>query len=454
MIKLIVSDFDGCLFDSKEIHFQALNMALATLDEKFVISEEEHLQTFDGLSTKTKLNILSKTKNFPIDKMEEVNSLKQKFTIELYQDIIPNQKIIDAIIKFKSEGYLFYVASNAIMQTLEIALNKLGIRNLIDKVYSNENVANQKPHPEMYLKCMVDAKVDPKETLIIEDSKHGRESASRSGGYVYGMDNSSKFDYQSISDFIKKINPSKIKWAGKSDLNILIPMAGAGTRFKQEGYQLPKPLIPVNGKPMIQLVVENLNIDANYIFICQQSHYQEYNLGTFLNLIVPGCTVIQQTEKLSGATSTSLLAKELINNDNHLLIVNSDQFVEWNSSDFMYYMISNNADGGILTFKAHEKKWSFARVDEHNKVLEVAEKNPISDNATVGVYYYKSGSDYVKYAEQMISKNIRVNNEFYICPVFNEFIADNKTIKIKQCDKMWGLGTPEDLEFYLKNHKG
>jgi len=133
-------------------------------------------------------------------------------------------------------------------------------------------------------------------------------------------------------------------------------------------------------------------------------------------------------------------------------MANSDQFVEWDSNEFMYKMIEQKVDGGILSFKATHPKWSFAKVDEYGYVTEVAEKNPISDIATVGVYYWAKGSDYVKYAEQMIEKNIRVNNEFYVCPVFNEAIGDGKKIKTFNIEKMWGLGTPEDLKYYLENY--
>ena len=119
--------------------------------------------------------------------------------------------------------------------------------------------------------------------------------------------------------------------------------------------------------------------------------------------------------------------------------------------EFMYSMQETNADGGIVTFKATHPKWSFAKIDKNGVVTEVAEKNPISDNATVGYYYWKRGSDFVKYAEEMIEKNIRVNNEFYVCPVYNQAIEDGKTIRIAEAKSMWGLGTPEDLEYFLQN---
>jgi dTDP-glucose pyrophosphorylase len=243
------------------------------------------------------------------------------------------------------------------------------------------------------------------------------------------------------------------KWQDKK-LNILIPMAGAGSRFEQAGYTFPKPLIDINNKPMIQVVVENLNIDANYIYVVQKSHREKYNLDTLLNLITPNCKIIEVNELTEGAACTALLAKDYINNDSPLFFANSDQFVEWDSNEFMYKMNETEADGGIVIFKSTHPKWSFAQINENTGLIDlVEEKNPISDNATVGYYYWKYGSDFIKYAEQMIDKNIRVNNEFYVCPVFNQAIEDGKKIRPFIASQMWGLGTPEDLKKYLENHK-
>jgi dTDP-glucose pyrophosphorylase len=230
-------------------------------------------------------------------------------------------------------------------------------------------------------------------------------------------------------------------------------MAGAGSRFEKAGFTFPKPLIEVNNKPMIQVVVENLNLDANFIYIVQKSHREKYNLDTLLNLLTPNCKIVEVDGLTEGAACTALLAKEFINNDNPLFFANSDQFVEWDSNEFMYKMQETNCDGGIVTFKSTHPKWSFAKTNEDGLVVEVAEKNPISDDATVGYYYWKKGSDFVKYAEEMIDKNIRVNNEFYVCPVFNQAIKNNKKIRTFNIEKMWGLGTPEDLDYYLKNYK-
>lgn len=453
MVKLIVSDFDGVLLDLKEIHFEALNRALESIDKKFVISPEEHVKTFDGLSTKRKLKLLSEIKGFPKEKADEVNDLKQKFTVELLEGFNKvNFDIVNVLTRLKAEGYLFYVASNAIRHTVELGLEKLGITHLVDKVYSNQDVKNSKPHPEIYLKCMMEASVSPNETVIIEDSKHGREAAVKSGGHVCGVDHSFDFTYERIKSVIDSVKPEAIKWAGGSDLTVLIPMAGAGSRFAKAGYELPKPLIDVNGKPMIQHVVDNLNVDAHFVFVVQEEHYQRYNLGTYLNLIAPGCDIVQTNGVTEGAACTTLLAKNFINSDRHLLIANSDQFVEWESCDFMYSMLCDDADGGILTFEASDPKWSYVRLGADGYACEVAEKKVISNEATVGIYYWKKGSEYVRLAEQMIENNIRVNNEFYVCPVYNEMFKEAKRVKIFRAEKMWGLGTPEDLDFFLKNH--
>jgi len=242
------------------------------------------------------------------------------------------------------------------------------------------------------------------------------------------------------------------KWTD-TNLNILIPMAGAGSRFQQAGYTFPKPLINVNGQPMIQTVINNLNFNGNYIFVVQKEHRKKYNLDTLLNLLTPNCKIIETDGITEGAACTTLLAKEFINNDKPLILANSDQYLIWDSNEFMYKMHEQDADGGIVTFEATHPKWSFAKINEQGDVIQVAEKNPISNIATAGIYYWRKGSDYVSFAEQMIENNIRVNNEFYICPVFNEAINANKKIKTHNIEKMYGIGTPEDLEYFLANYE-
>ena len=299
---------------------------------------------------------------------------------------------------------------------------------------------------------MIKAGIGPKETLIIEDSHVGRKAAIDSGAHLCPVRNVSDVTREHIFSHLSRADCDSLtrpKWQG-GNMNVLIPMAGAGSRFEKAGYTFPKPLIEVNGKPMIQVVVENLNIDARHVFIVQKSHYEKYNLKHLLGLISQNCEIVQVDGITEGAACTTLLAEKFINNDDPLLIANSDQFLEWDSNEFMYSMIADEIDGGILTFTATHPKWSFAKLDEDGFVSEVAEKKPISNLATCGVYYWKKGSDYVKYAKKMINKDVRTNGEFYVCPVFNEAILDSKKIKTFHIDEMRGLGTPEDLMTFVR----
>ena len=454
MIKLIIFDLDGVLVEAKQIHYDTLNQALREINEKYVITESEHLSTYDGLKTTQKLEMLTKNKGLHPELYDDIWYRKQHLTIEAISQLQPDSQKIELFKELRDSGYKLACASNSIRRSVLVMLAKIGIIEYMDLIISNEDVKNSKPHPEMYWKAMSMMSVLPEETLIVEDSPHGLLAASRSRANVLRVDNPKDLV---ISKIIRKLEETKKvmsipKWQG-GKMNVLIPMAGAGSRFQQAGYTFPKPLIDVEGKPMIQVVVDNLNIEATYIYVVQKEHREKYNLDTLLNLITPNCKIVEVDGLTEGAACTTLLAKEFIDTDEPLVMANSDQFVEWDSNEFMYKMIEQKVDGGILTFTATHPKWSFAKVDEYGYVTEVAEKNPISDIATVGVYYWAKGSDYVKYAEQMIEKNIRTNNEFYTCPTFNEAIGDGKKIKTFNIEKMWGLGTPEDLKYYLENKK-
>tara|TARA_A100001011_G_scaffold400695_1_gene517676 strand:+ start:5288 stop:5995 length:708 start_codon:yes stop_codon:yes gene_type:complete len=234
-------------------------------------------------------------------------------------------------------------------------------------------------------------------------------------------------------------------------MKILIPMAGEGSRFKKEGYTFPKPLIDVNGKPMIQCVIENLDFDAHYVFLVRKSHIEKYNIEELLSVATNGKYDIVVVDELTeGAACTALLAENLIDNDEELLIANSDQIIEYSKYNFNTFRRFTKFDGIVFCFNAIHPKWSFVKTNSRGIATEFAEKKPISNIATCGIYYYRKGSDFVSCAKSMIEKNIRVNNEFYICPVYNELIADGKLITPFFVNEMCGLGTPEDLRNYLK----
>ena len=241
-------------------------------------------------------------------------------------------------------------------------------------------------------------------------------------------------------------------------MQILIPMAGRGQRFADKGYTFPKPLIDVAGKPMIQRVVDNFPFpDAEFIFLVQKEHRENFNLDDTLHTIVGRrpCQIITVDGVTEGAACTALLADDALDPNQELIIANSDQFVRFSVNNFNTLRANTAGCAGIIfTFNAVHPKWSFARaIEDTGVVLEVAEKKPISNIATCGIYYYASAAHFVAGAREMIRKNIRTNNEFYIAPVYNEIINGEEDVVLTFfVDEMFGMGTPEDLETFLMYH--
>jgi len=279
--------------------------------------------------------------------------------------------------KILSKNYKIGIATNAVQATLDLSIKNLKIKKFIKSAISTKNVINTKPHPEIYLRSILKLNSNPKNTLIIEDSHFGRLAAKDSGAHLMPIKNLNEVTYKKILNFINNLNnPNSVSintWEDK-DLNIVIPMAGEGSRFVSAGYTFPKPLIEVRQKPMIQLVLESLGLKGNYIFLVRKEHLEKYNLKNFLNVIAPNCKVVVVNELTQGAACTVLLAQKYIDSNKPLIISNSDQFIEWDPSEAMYNFVSKRVDGGILTFKATHPKWSYAKINKAGKVIEVAEK--------------------------------------------------------------------------------
>lgn len=238
-------------------------------------------------------------------------------------------------------------------------------------------------------------------------------------------------------------------------LNIVIPMAGRGSRFVNAGYIMPKPLIDVHGRYMIEYVIENVRPSCAYrfIFLCLKEHLEKFNLEEKLKEIEPTCEVVSVDHVTEGAACTVLLAEKYIDNDSPLMIANSDQYVDININE--YLLKGQSYDGLIMTMYADDPKWSFIALDEDDMVKLIREKEVISNEATVGIYNFAKGSDFVSNAKKMVELDLRVNGEFYVAPVYNMMIEDGRKItyyNIGSVDAgMYGLGVPEDLERFLGN---
>lgn len=438
MIKAVIFDLDGVLVDADKLHFDALNLALVCAGVG-AISWQEHLTIYKGLPTLRKLLILTERRGLSSDLYNKINKNKQIFTLDLLEDYWkPDAEKAEMMKLFKQKGYKIYVCSNAIRSTVKTMLSQAQLDLYLDGYLSNQDVENPKPDPEIYLKAFRNLEVSPTECLIVEDSDVGYKAAVDSGAYVCKVNGPEEVNYYRVLKDIMEADT----------VNIIIPAAGQGKRFAEKGYVHPKPLIDVQGQPMLQWVIDNFDGFGNITLLMQREHISKYCVEDILDkAIIPvdGIT--------DGAACTVLLAKDIINNNNELIIANSDQYISYAMEvhGFLSVMREKNADGGMMVFYSDNPKWSYAKLGDNGLVVEVAEKKVISNNATVGIYYFKHGKDFVKYAKQMITKNIRVNNEFYVCPVFNELIADNKKIVAYTIveNAMKGLGTPEDLERFL-----
>jgi NDP-sugar pyrophosphorylase family protein len=237
-------------------------------------------------------------------------------------------------------------------------------------------------------------------------------------------------------------------------LNIVMPMAGLGKRLAKGGYSLPKPLVEVAGKTLVEWSIKSLDLNAKYIFCCKQSHVDEHQIDKTLKKLVPNCIIIPINYQTDGTAQTILEASKYIDNDEELIISDSDHYIIWDKLKFQNKIRNKLSDACVFIFptKQNSKYFSYVKTNKEGYVLESAEKEKISNVAACGIHYYKKGSDFVKYASNMIQKNIRFNNEFYVTPVYNEFISAGKKITTFEIIKKWALGDPDEIKEFLKNH--
>ena len=232
-------------------------------------------------------------------------------------------------------------------------------------------------------------------------------------------------------------------------IRVVIPMGGEGKKFIERGYTFPKPLVEITGKPMIEIVVNNVRPreDHQFVFLCREEHLQSFALGDVLDLIAPKSKTVVMFNPTAGALCSILLATEHLQEDGELLVVNADQYVDASVDDFLDAARRGEWDGYIMTFPSTHPKWSYVKL-EGEEVASVAEKRPISRHATVGLYYFRQGRDFLEAAERMIMKQATVGGEFYVCPIYNELILMGKRISTYPIDgeRMHSLGTPEDVE--------
>ena len=460
-MKCVLFDLDGVLVNSRVLHFETFRDALKEVVPEFKITWSEHEKEMDGLPTRSKLKMLLSKGVLTKEQSEQVYQKKQEMTLaSLPGTMKPRHTLTEVLVSLKLRGLRLFCVSNAIRKTVEETLRLLEVFSMFEMIYGNEDATEGKPSPELYLKAMEAAGVEAKDCLIVEDSQHGRQAAYASGAHVLEVEDAEDVTLELIDRALSQ-KTIQSRYADVKCINIVVPMAGEGSRFVKAGYKDPKPFIPVGGKPMIRWVLDNMlpkePIPVKFHLIMRAKHLNDYSLAClFDNMPLNVSFEIYPTKDLTeGAACSVLLAKHMIDSENPLVIVNSDQFLEWNSDAFYKSLLNPTYNGCILTFlqpDTSDTKWSYASVNNDGLVTEVAEKKWISPFATVGLYGWAKGSDFVRYANQMIEKNIRTNGEFYVCPVYNEAIAEGQKIRVSLCKGMWGLGIPEDLEKFRRDY--
>jgi dTDP-glucose pyrophosphorylase len=234
-------------------------------------------------------------------------------------------------------------------------------------------------------------------------------------------------------------------------MNIIYSLCGNGVRFEKEGYDIIKYLIPYNGAPMLYHSVETLGISGDLYFIVREEHLMKYKFLEKFLLDLNGEIIVCYNETRGAAESLLLSKGHIKDNTKPMISVNSDQYMNWNPRPFVEELNKNPNSSYIVTFRNTDPKCSYAKV-ENGRVLEVREKKVISDIATVGIYHWKTTEDFYIDAEEMIRRDIRDNNEYYVAPVYNLSIERGLDVKIFDIEKsqFFPVGTPSDLFKFTK----
>ena len=320
MIKLCCFDLDGCLCETPNAHYYSFKRAVESITG-IAITKKQHDLDYNGLSTKLKLKKLKEIYNWDDQTCTQIWNLKQSLTAEYLDFLETDPDKIEMIKALKDKGYKIACVSNCIRDSVNYILNKIGLLDLFDLTLSNEDVANPKPSPEIYMRAMIHFNVGSDETIIIEDSSLGFQAANLTNAHVLRVVGPKDVNLYNIERHINKCQGKKMNQPYENyELNVVVPCAGMGSRFAERGYSFIKPLIDVAGKTMIERVIESLNIKANYIFIVQKSHAEKYNLESFFQIVSPGSKMLTVDGLTEGAACTILTAKNLIGNNKIFLI--------------------------------------------------------------------------------------------------------------------------------------
>ena len=440
--KYYLFDLDGVLINTDNIQYNSTKEAIYNTC-KYDISSKDDINIFKStITTRKKLEYLVNRKVIKDNDVEKIYSLKKSIANEKFEKITIDKKKIELFEFLKDNDCKIAVITNSNKNSANIILKHIGIYKYIDYFITNEDVVNSKPHSEPYIKAMIKFGGDINEYIIFEDSEIGLISAHGTGCKVYEVKNSNDVNL----DLIKSLNNIN---DDISNINIVIPMAGLGNRFKERNFKTLKPLLKIKNATLIEYAINTLDINGNYIFIIRKNNEDIKNI---LKKIKKDCKIIEIDYLTEGSASSCYLAKDYINNNNELIISNCDQILEWSSERFLNKTRELNLDCSVLTYLSDSNKNSYIKVDNANLAYKIQEKDVISNNALVGVHYFKKGSLFIKSYEEIYQNRIKIKDEYYISTVCNNLIKDCRVghVPLNYHEKYHSTGTPEDYFKYLR----
>ena len=436
-------DLDGVLADTHDIQCNSTFDALRNYKNVILEAKDDIDLIYSTIPTKDKLVILCNKGLIKENDIDSIYELKKQLC-NSHLSILSEDKEKQQLFRhLKDNDCKIAVITNGNKASSKIILNNIGVSQYVDLLITNEDVNNRKPHPEPYIRAISHFGKSLEDYIIFEDSEVGLLAARATGVSVEEVVNVKDVNIRNISKFLYPKPP---------EVNILIPMAGLGSRFSERGFKKTKPLIDVDGVPMIDKVISSLDISGNYIFVVRNNQDTQTIKG-YIYKNYANAKVIDVNYLTEGPASSCYLAKSLINNNAELIITNCDQYLEWNSNKFLSDARDNNYDCSVLTYKSSDQKNSFLETDDKGKVIKIIEKEVISDNALVGVHYFKEGKLFIESYEDIFKKNVKVKDEYYMSTVCNNMINKYNVgyMSLGDGEKYWSLGTPSDYFEFLKH---
>jgi HAD superfamily hydrolase (TIGR01509 family) len=489
-MRAVLFDLDGVLLDARAAHAEHFASAVREVAGVRLAPHEE--AALDGRSTRAKLAALAAQGRLPHRSaalQDAVAARKQEKTREFLRSVRPFPPHVALLAALKAAGLRVAVVSNAVAETVHAAVAALGVAPLLDAVLSNADAVRPKPAPDLYLAACARLGVPPASALVVEDSAVGRSSALAAGCPLLRVADPLDVTAAAVVEALRaagarvaasalllRLPPAEARRlaarrGGPPRVHLVVPMAGAGSRFAEAGFVDPKPFIPVGPRrhPMIRHVLANLlpraasaeeraadpagHPDVVLHLIAQAAHLARYDLAAVVAALPapPAAWDVRTVPAVTqGAACTVLLAADAIDGDEPLVIANSDQLLEWDAAEFYRAVGNPGWDGVVASFHqpdAADLKWSYAAVDAGTgAVARVAEKEWLGQpHATVGVYGWARGADFVAAARRMVAADERVRGEFYVAPAYNGAIAGGARVRLQPVARMWGVGVPADL---------